>query len=63
MKTKRRLRLVMALALAAAMLFACIPQDSAYYSVVTYEGKETTSRELARTVAEEGMILLKNEPV
>ena len=63
MKTKRRLRLVMALALAAAMLFACIPQASAYYSVVTYEGKETTSRELARTVAEEGMILLKNEPV
>ena len=60
---KKQLKRVAAAALTATMLFSCIPSASAYYSVVTYEGEEVTSRELAKIVAEEGMILLKNEPV
>ena len=60
---KNPVKRVAAIALMAAMLFSCIPGASAYYSVVTYEDEEVTSRELAKIVAEEGMILLKNEPV
>lgn len=60
---KNPVKRVVAIALMAAMLFSCIPGASAYYSVVTYEDEEVTSRELAKIVAEEGMILLKNEPV
>ena len=60
---KNQLKRVVAMAMTLVMLFSCIPNASAYYSVVTYEGKEITSRELAKIVAEEGMILLKNEVV
>lgn len=60
---RKSLKCALAWALTLVMLFACVPSASAYYSVVTYEGQEVTSRELAKTVAEEGMILLKNEPV
>lgn len=60
---KKQLKRIAATALTATMLFSCIPSASAYYSIVTYEGEEVTSRELAKIVAEEGMILLKNEPV
>ncbi len=60
---KKRFMCVAALAMSFVMLFSCIPSASAFYSVVTYEEKEITSRELAKIVAEEGMILLKNEVV
>ena len=57
------LKRMAAMAMALVMVFSCIPQASAYYSVVEYQGKEVTARELAKVVAEEGMILLKNEKV